>query len=259
MENFIYFSRQNNVTPRMHSIIKKELHQFFSSLTGYITIALFLLVTAFIIFFLKDSNIFDYGYASLDQFFQIAPWIFIFLIPALVMRSYADEYRTGTFELLQTKPLTQWDIVAGKYFAVLAVILIALLPTILYVVTISVLSSQGGIDTGGILGSYLGLFFLSAVFAAICLFCSALTSNAVISYLAGAFMCVLLYFGFTAISQLPVFTGGADYYLEMAGIDFHYRSISRGVVDTRDIIYFISIIYLFLLLTRKVSIRERTQ
>ena len=243
----------------MYSIFQKELHQFFSSLTGYITIALFLLVTAFIIFFLKDSNIFDFGYASLDQFFQIAPWIFIFLIPALAMRSYSDEYRTGTFELLQTKPLSRWQIVGGKYFAILVVVVVSLVPTILYVITISLLSSDGGIDGGGILGSYFGLFFLAAAFTAICLFCSALTPNAVISYLLGAFTCLVVYFGFTALSQLAVFTGGADYYLEMAGIDFHYRSISRGVIDTRDIVYFFSIIYLFLFMTRTVSTRERIQ
>ena len=235
----------------MISIAKKELSQFFNGLTGYITIILFLLVNGLYLFVLKDSNIFDFGYATLDKFFELAPWIFIFLIPALAMRSLSEEYKTGTFEILQTRPLTKWQIVLGKYFAVLSVILIALLPTLLYVFTIHSLSAAGGIDSGGITGSYIGLIFLAAVFAAISIWCSGLTSNAVIAFLLGAFACLVLYFGFNAISKLPVFTGNGDYYIEMLGIDFHYRSISRGVVDTRDIIYFLSIIFLFLFATQK--------
>jgi ABC-2 type transport system permease protein len=235
----------------MISIAKKELHQFFSSLTGYITIILFLLVNGLYLFVLKDSNIFDFGYATLDKFFELAPWIFIFLIPALSMRSFSEEFRTGTFEILQTRPLTKWQIVLGKYFAVLVVIFVALLPTLLYVLTIHSLSATDNIDGGGITGSYIGLIFLAAVFAAICMWCSALTSNAIIAFLVGAFGCLIVYFGFNALSKLPVFTGNADYYIEMLGIDFHYRSISRGVVDTRDVVYFLSIIFLFLFVTQK--------
>ena len=236
----------------MISIAKKELRQFFSNLTGYITIILFLLVMGFFLFFLKDTNLFDFGYATLDQFFDLAPWIFLFLIPALSMRSFADEIKSGTFEILQTKPLTNWQIVMGKYFAVIIVIIVTLLPTLLYIYTIHYLAAGGGIDTGGIAGSYIGLLFLSGVFASISLFCSSITSNAVIAFLVGAFSCLILYFGFNAISKLPVFSGNADYYLEMAGIDFHYRNISRGVIDTRDIVYFISIIFLFLFSTQKI-------
>jgi ABC-2 type transport system permease protein len=235
----------------MISIAKKELHQFFSSLAGYITIILFLLISGLYLFILKDSNIFDFGYATLDKFFELAPWIFIFLIPALSMRSISEEYKTGTFEILQTRPLTKWEIVLGKYFAVFTVVLIALLPTLLYVFTIHSLSAVGSIDGGGIAGSYIGLIFLAAVFAAISIWCSGLTSNAVIAFLVGAFACLILYFGFNAISKLPAFGGNADYYIEMLGIDFHYRSISRGVLDTRDIIYFVSIIFLFLFATQK--------
>jgi ABC-2 type transport system permease protein len=235
----------------MITIAKKELHQFFSSLTGYITIILFLIINALYLFVLKDSNIFDFGYATLISFFEFAPWIFIFLIPALSMRSFSDEFKSGTFETLQTQPLTKWQIVLGKYSAILLVIIIALIPTLLYVITIHSLSSTGGIDSGAITGSYIGLFFLAAVFAAISTWCSSLTSNAVIAFLLSAFACIILYFGFTAISKLPVFTGNADYYIEMLGIDFHYQSISRGVVDTRDIIYFLSVIFLFLFVTQK--------
>lgn len=235
----------------MISITKKELHQFFSSLTGYITIILFLLVNAIYLFVLKDSNIFDFGYATLSSFFELAPWVFIFLIPALGMRSFADEFKSGTFETLKTSPLTKWQIVLGKYIAIIIVIVIALIPTLLYVITIQSLSSSGDIDTGAIAGSYIGLFFLASVFAAITTWCSSLTSNAVIAFLVSSFACIILYFGFSAISKLPVFTGNADYYIEMLGIDFHYQSISRGVVDTRDIIYFFSLIFLFLFATQK--------
>ena len=235
----------------MISIAKKEWHQFFSSLAGYITLVLFLLINALYLFILKDSNIFDFGYATLINFFELAPWIFIFLIPALSMRSFADEFRSGTFETLQTRPLTSWQIVGGKFLAIVVVILFALLPTLLYVFTIHSLSASGGIDSGGIIGAYIGLFLLASVFAAISTWCSSLTSNAVIAFLLSAFACLVLYFGFSAISTLPVFSGNADYYIEMLGIDFHYESISRGVLDTRDVIYFFSVIFLFLFATQK--------
>jgi len=233
----------------MLSICKKELHQFFSSLTGYIAIILFLLVNGFFLFVLKDSNIFDFGYASLDKFFELAPWIFIFLVPALAMRSLAEEFKTGTFEILQTKPLSKWQIVTGKYFSILIVLLFVIVPTFIYIFTIKKLSATGNIDSGGITGSYIGLFLLAAVFAAISLCCSSFTNNAVVAFLVSAFVCLILYFGFNAISKLPVFLGKADYYIEMIGIDFHYRSISRGLLDSRDVLYFVSIIFLFLLIT----------
>ena len=240
----------------MWSICKKELKQFFSNLTGYIAIILFLLVNGLFLFVLRDSNIFDFGYASLDKFFELAPWVLLFLVPAITMRTLSDEFKGGTFEILQTKPLSKWQIVLGKYISVLIILLFVIVPTFIYVITIHSLSAQGGIDSGGIAGSYIGLFFLAAVFAAIGVCCSGFTSNAVVAFLISCFACLLIYFGFSAISKLPAFQGSADYYIEMAGIDFHYRSISRGVLDSRDIIYFISIIFLFLLITVK-SLRKK--
>lgn len=235
----------------MLSICKKELHQFFSNLTGYIAIILFLLVNGLFLFVLKDSNIFDFGYASLDQFFELAPWILVFLVPAITMRSLSEEIKTGTFEILRTRPLTFRQIVLGKYASILIVLLFVIVPTFIYLFTIQTLSATGTIDGGGITGSYIGLFLLAAVFAAISLCCSSFTANAVVAFLISAFACLVLYFGFNALSKLPVFTGGADYYIEMIGIDFHYRSVSRGLLDTRDLIYFISLIVLFLLITEK--------
>ncbi len=234
----------------MWSICKKELQQFFSNLTGYIAIVLFLLVNGLFLFFLTD-NIFDFGYASLDKFFDLAPWVLLFLVPAITMRTLSDEFKGGTFEILQTKPLTPWQIVLGKYFSILIVLLFVIVPTFIYVITIKSLSTQTGIDTGGIFGSYIGLFLLAAVFAAIGLCCSGFTNNAVVAFLISAFVCLIVYFGFNALSKIPALQGGADYYIEMLGMDFHYRSISRGVVDSRDIIYSLSVIFLFLLITVK--------
>ena len=235
----------------MWNICKKEISQFFSSLTGYIAVILFLLINGMFLFLLQDSNIFDFGYASLDKFFELSPWVFIFLVPAVAMRSFSDEFRTGTFEILKTKPVTSLQIVLGKYFSVILVVIIALIPTLLYVFTIKTLSVTGAIDKGGIAGSYLGLIFLSAVFSAISICCGSFTSNAIVSFLISAFMCLVLYFGFNAISSISVFSGNADYYIEMLGIDFHYQSISRGVVDSRDLTYFLSLIVLSIFITQK--------
>jgi ABC-2 type transport system permease protein len=178
----------------MWSICKKELNQFFSNLTGYIAIILFLLINGVFLFMLRDSSIFEFGYASLDKFFELAPWVLMFLVPAIAMRSLSDEFRSGTFEILKTKPLTPWQIVAGKYASILLVMLFVIVPTFIYILTIKTLSSSGNIDTGGIAGSYLGLFLLAAVFAAISLCCSSFTSNAVVSFLLSAFTCLILYF-----------------------------------------------------------------
>jgi ABC-2 type transport system permease protein len=234
----------------MWSICKKELGQFFSSLTGYIAIIVFLLVNGLVLFVFRN-NILDNGYATLEDFFTFAPWILLFLVPAITMRSLADEYKGGTFELLRTKPVTPWQIVWGKFLGSFAVALIALLPTIVYYFTVNSLAATVGIDAGAALGSYLGLFFLTAVFTSIGICASSYTSNAVIGFIVSLIGCVILYYGFHAISQLPALESGADYYIEMLGIDFHYSSISRGVIDTRDIIYFLSVILLFLLITRQ--------
>jgi ABC-2 type transport system permease protein len=235
----------------MWSICRKEFSQFFSNLTGYIAIILFLLVNGLFLFMFEDSSILAYGYASLDKFFGLAPWILLFLVPAVTMRSFSEEFRNGTFELLRTKPVSSWQIVWGKYLAVLLIISLVIIPTVVYVYTIKNLSATGSIDTGGIAGSYLGLFLLSAVFAAISICCSSFTSNAVVAFLLSIAACLLLYVGFNALSKLPAFAGKADYYIEMLGIDFHYQSISRGVLDTRDLLYFLSLIFLSLLVTVK--------
>ncbi|HEY8896389.1 MAG TPA: gliding motility-associated ABC transporter permease subunit GldF [Niastella sp.] len=235
----------------MWSVCKKEFRQFFSSLTGYIAIVVFLLLNGLFLFVFPDTNILDFGFATLDKFFELAPWILLLLIPAITMRSFADEFKSGTFEILQTKPLSRWQLVTGKYMGSLGVVIIALVPTIIYAISVQQLSSSGGIDMGGTIGSYIGLIFLAGVFVAIGIGCSSLTNNPVVAFIAGAFLCFILYSGFNAISRIPAFQSGADYYIEMLGIDFHYRSVSRGVVDTRDLIYFLSIISFFLIFTNR--------
>src|SRR6185437_14731343 len=241
----------------MWAICKKELRQFFSSLTGYIAIIVFLLLNGLLLFVFPDTDILAFGYATLDKFFALAPWILLLLIPAITMRSFSEEFGTGTYETLQTVPLSRGRLIGGKYLASLIVVVIALVPTLVYFLCIQRLSGQVGIDTGATAGSYLGLFFLAAVFTAIGTWCSSWTTNPVVAFIVAAFACFILYSGFGAISTLPVFTAGLDYYIGMLGIDFHYRSISRGVVDLRDVLYVGSVILLFLyLIGRHLAARE---
>ena len=235
----------------MWSVCKKEFRQFFSSLTGYIAIIVFLLLNGLMLFVFPDTNVLDFGFATLDKFFELAPWILLLLVPAITMRSISEEFKSGTYEILQTKPISRWQLIVGKYLGALLVVWIALLPTLVYIISIQQLSAEGGMDMGATIGSYIGLFFLASVFTAIGICCSSFTSNAVVAFILSAFACFILYSGFNAISRIPALEAGADYYVEMLGIDFHYRSISRGVIDSRDVIYFLSMIGLFLLITHR--------
>jgi ABC-2 type transport system permease protein len=242
----------------MRSVFIKEINSFFSSIVGYVAVLVFLVFCGLFLWVIPDSSILEYGFANLDRFFDMAPWFLMLLIPAITMRSFADEFRSGTIEWLSTKPLTDIDIILGKYFASLVLVVFAILPTLIYVYTINNLSLiENNIDTGGIIGSYIGLLFLAAGFTAIGIFCSSLTNNQIVGFLVGLFACYLLYSGFEALSKLPSFAEGIDYYLGMIGMSFHYTSISRGLIDTRDVIYFLSVIVLFVSLTR-LSLNRRT-
>ena len=243
----------------MRSIFIKEINSFFSSIVGYVALLVFLVACGLFLWIIPEYSILSYGYASMDRFFEIAPWLLLLLVPAVTMRSFADEFRTGTIEWLSTKPLTDLDIIMGKYLATIALIVFALLPTLIYVYTISNLSLPDiNLDSGAIIGSYIGLFCLAATFAAVGVFCSSLTANQVVGFLISLLACYLLYTGFEQLSKLPKFSEGIDYYLSMIGMEFHYNSISRGLIDSRDVVYFLSIIILFISLTR-FSLSNRTR
>lgn len=235
----------------MWMICKKEWQQFFSSLTGYISLAVFLLLNGLMLFVFPDTSILEFGYASLSGFFNLAPWLLLLMVPTITMRSFADEFKSGSFELLRTLPLTPAQLVWGKFFGAILITFCAVIPTLIYAVSVQQLSVTGGIDMGATAGSYIGLLLLGAVFTAIGICTSSFTSNTVVAFIAGAFVCFLLYNGFEAISKLSVFSGGLDYYLEMLGISFHYRSISRGVIRVNDIVYFGWLIYFFLTITQR--------
>lgn len=242
----------------MRSIYIKEINSFFSSIVGYVVLLVFLVACSLFLWIIPHFSILEYGYASMERFFEIAPWLLFLLVPAVTMRSFADEFRTGNIEWLATKPVTDVEIILGKYFATVTLIIFALLPTLVYVYTIGNLSyDEVSLDTGGIIGSYIGLFFLAATFGAVGIFCSSLTSNQVVSFLIALFACYVLYTGFEQMSKLPKLSEGIDYYLSMVGMEFHYNSISRGFIDSRDVIYFLSVIIFFISLTR-FSLSSRT-
>jgi len=233
----------------MIAILKKELNMFFASPIGYLVIGLFLLINGLFLWVFKgDFNILHAGFADLNSFFFIAPWFFIFLIPAITMRSFSDEMRSGTIEILKTKPITEWHIILGKYLGALILICIALLPTLTYIYSIFQLGNpQGNIDWGTVLGSYIGLILLGAAFTSIGIFTSTLSHNQIIAFLLGVVLCYFAYAGFDSLEALALLSPGI---MESLGMRLHFDSISRGVADTRDIIYFISVILFFLLLTK---------
>ncbi len=241
----------------MFTLLKKEIKSFLSSLIGYITITVFLAVISLFMWIIKndtntDSNVLDNGYANIDPLFTIAPWLFLFLIPAITMRSFADEKRAGTIELLLTRPLTDLQIILAKYFAGFLLVLFALLPTLIYYYSVHQLGNPvGNIDTGGMWGSYIGLLFLGAAFVSIGIFASSISENQVVSFIIALFLCFFIYTGFDFISSFSLF-GKVDNLIISLGINSHYISMSRGVIDTRDVIYFISLIAIFVLGTRTV-------
>jgi len=241
----------------MLTLLKKEISGFFSSTIGYIVISVFLLINGlFLWVFPLQFNILDYGYASLEHLFMLSPIVFLFLIPAITMRMFAEEKRSGTIEMLMTKPLTDLQIILSKYLAGVLLVVIALLPTLIYLFSVWYLGSpQGNVDMGGTWGSYIGLLLLGAAFVAIGLFSSSITNNQIVSFIISVFLCGFVYIGFEFIYSLELF-GKFDLFMQALGINEHYRSLSRGVIDTRDVLYFLSLIGLFILLT-KISLESR--
>ena len=230
----------------MIAILKKEFHSFFASPVGYLVIGLFLVLNAlFLWVFDNDFNLFDYGFADLTPFFQLVPWIFIFLIPAVTMRSFSDELRLGTLELLLTRPIGKLQLVLGKFTGALLLIVLALIPTLVYVYAIDQLGNpQGNYDLGVVVGSYLGLLFLASAYTAIGVFVSTLSENQIVAFISAAFVCFLFFFGFNALSEVLTLS-----FLQELSLQSHFESISRGVIDSSDLIYFLSLTAFFIGLT----------
>jgi ABC-2 type transport system permease protein len=241
----------------MFAIWKKEVSAFFSSITGYLVAGVFLLVTALFLWIVPGNlNIPLSGYASLDSLFFLAPWLYLFLAPAVSMRLFSEEKKTGTIELLLTKPITDLQIITGKYLAGLSLVVISLLPALIYYLSVNYLAQPvGNMDHGATIGSYLGLILLAAVYVSIGIFTSSLSNNQAVAFVLAIAGCFFFYDGFQALALLPVFKSVADFII-FWGIDEHYQSISRGIIDSRDIVYFTSIIVLFLCLT-KITIRKK--
>ncbi|MFN8325603.1 MAG: gliding motility-associated ABC transporter permease subunit GldF [Flavobacteriaceae bacterium] len=232
----------------MKSIAIREIKSFFGSPIGYLVIAIFLLLNGlFLWIFDGEYNILQSGFADLTPFFTLAPWILIFLIPAVTMRSFSDERKQGTIELLLTKPLSVWQIVNGKFLGAFLLIVIAIIPTFIYVYVISSLGMPAGnIDLGSTMGSYFGLLFLVAAYTSIGIFTSTLSENQIVAFIVSVFLCFLFYYGFEGLTTL--FKSQSDV-VALLGMDYHYKSMSRGVLDSRDILYFVSVAILFLTLT----------
>ena len=236
----------------MFAILKKEFNGFLNSLIAYIVITVFLVAIGMFMWVFPESNVLDYGFADMQTLFNMAPWLFLFLIPAITMRTFAEEKREGTIELLLTKPITDLQLILGKYFAALLLALFALIPTLIYYYTVYELGNpQGNVDSAAVIGSYLGLVFLAAVFTAIGVFASSVSDNQIISFVIAIFLCYIFYTGFELIASIPVW-GSYSYVISQLGIAYHYSAISKGLIDSRDVLYFLSVIAIMVLSTKLV-------
>lgn len=233
----------------MIAILKKELNLFFATPIGYLVIAIFLLINGLFLWVFKgDFNVLDANFADLNSFFFIAPWFFIFMIPAITMRTFSDEIRLGTIEIIKTKPISTWDIILGKYLGSLILIIIALIPTLTYVYTIIQLAATPeNIDFGSVLGSYFGLLFLASAITAIGMFTSTLSNNQIVAFIIGLALSFFMFYGFEAIDEL---INSEQYNLKNIGLYAHFINIGRGVIDTKDLVYFVSVTFFFLFITK---------
>jgi ABC-2 type transport system permease protein len=234
----------------MLHVLSKEFNGFLNSLIAYIVIGVFLTAIGLLTWVFPDTSVLDYGYADMDTLFLMGPYVFIFLVPAITMRTFAEEKKAGTIELLLTKPVSDWDIILGKFLANFLLVIFALAPTLLYYYTIYVLGNpRGNIDTAGVMGSYIGIAFLAAVFSAIGIFASSITRNQIVAFILAAFLCFLTFVGFESISGLALWSDNA-LFIKQLGILYHYDTMRKGLLDTRDVVYFLSMVFLMLSLTK---------
>ena len=236
----------------MIQVFKKEFSGFLYSLIGYIVIGVFLVGVGLPVWVFPESSVLDSGYADLGVLFSLAPYVFMFLVPAITMRSFAEEKKMRTLEFLFTKPLTEWQIIIGKYLAAFALVIIAVIPTVVYYYSVSQLGDPiGNLDTPGVIGSYIGLVLLGGVFCSIGVFASSISGNQIVSFLISSLLCFFFYYGFDSISQLPFF-GSIGLLVKQFGIVYHYDSLAKGLIDSRDLLYFLSVVGLMLILTKTV-------
>lgn len=241
----------------MLQILAKEFSSFLNSLIAYIVMGVFLTAIGLLMWVFPETSVLDYGYADMFTLFSLGPYVFIFLIPAITMRSFAEEKKAGTMEILFTKPVSDWEIILGKYFACLMLVVLTLVPTLIYYFSISELGNPvGNIDTPGVVGSYIGLIFLAAAFCAIGIFASSITPNQIVSFILAAFLCYLLFAGFDSLAMLDVWSANA-LLIKQIGLLYHYDSLGKGLIDSRDLVYFISVVAFILLVTR-VNLGTRT-
>lgn len=236
----------------MLAILKKEFNGFLNSLIAYIVITVFLVATGMFMWVFPESSVLTYGFADMQTLFSMAPWLFLFLIPAITMRTFAEEKREGTIELLLTKPISDLQLILGKYFAALLLVLFALLPSLLYYYSVYELGNpKGNVDSAAVVGSYLGLIFLAGVFSAIGVFASSVSSNQIISFILALFMCYIIYTGFDLLASIPALAN-YSYGIGQLGISHHYAAISKGLIDSRDVLYFLSVIAIMVFSTKLV-------
>lgn len=234
----------------MLHILTKEFSSFLNSFIAYVVIAVFLTAIGLLTWVFPDTSLLNNGYAQLDTLFLLGPYVFVFLVPAITMRSFAEEKKAGTMEMLFTKPLTDWQIVTGKFMACFILMLFALIPTVIYCYTVYQLGNPvGNIDTPGVMGSYVGLALLGAVFCSAGILASSITSNQIIAFILGAFICFLLYAGFDSLASLSS-TATSALFVRQLGIVYHYEALSKGLIDSRDVIYFASVTFLMLAITK---------
>jgi ABC-2 type transport system permease protein len=241
----------------MFIIFRKEINQFLNSLLGYLVLVIFLVASGLLFWVFPESSVLNYGFAEMGSFFSFIPFVFIFLIPAITMRSFAEEKKSGTLEWLLTKPLSEWSIIFGKFLASWFLVFIALLPTLVYFLSLWLLGSPtGNIDSAGVSGSYIGLLLLAAVFSAVGIFGSSITDNQLVAFVLSVFFCYFFYSGFQALSAIDVWSSASSI-LEYLGLDFHYQALGKGLIDFRDVFYMISVAVAMLFGTRLVLTSRR--
>ena len=234
----------------MLKVLAKEFHGFLNSLIAYIVIGVFLTGVGLLMWIFPETSVLDYGYADMDTLFSFGPYVFIFLIPAITMRSFAEERKAGTMELLFTKPLTDWDIILGKFFASFLLVVVAVIPTLIYYYSIRQLGNPvGNIDMPGVMGSYIGLILLGSVFCSVGIFASSITPNKIVAFMVAAFLCFILFSGFNSIASLQWLASNA-LLVKQFGILYHYDAMSKGLIDSRDLIYFLSVVFIMLSVTK---------